>query len=190
MTATFSCHAFHVVAKISSMQLFCRNWGVQPVLVISTVAIHLQVNVNHACIKRADLCHNLVPHIVCVGSEERAKRVSDARSQRSDKYRQDREKQQVMLQLHQQQVRAEAETAALAAAQGHQAVSERRPSPVSDVAEERNLVVVIKADVQVSLLLLAAMASPVAHTSLCCSTSSVRHTWGPHCCVVLAAIHA
>ena len=120
---------------------------------------------------------------MCVGSEERAKRVSDARSQRSDKYRQDREKQQVMLQLHQQQVRAEAETAALAAAQGHQAVSERRPSPVSDVAEERNLVVVIKADVQVSLLPLAAMASHLLHTQAFAAPPALCAIPGDHTAV-------
>ncbi len=78
--------------------------------------------------------------------------MSDARSQRADKTRQDIEKQQVTLQLQQQQLRAEAEAAA--ASEGGEEGAERKHLQASAVPEERNLVVIIKADVQVSLLLM------------------------------------
>lgn len=84
-------------------------------------------------------------------SEERVKRVSDARSQRLDTFRQGREKQQVLLQLHQQQVKAEAEAeaAATAAAASGDPDAERRRPRIEAEEEERNLVLIIKADVQV-----------------------------------------
>ena len=92
----------------------------------------------------------------CVGcSEDRVKRVSDARSQRLDEFRQGREKQEVLLQLHNQQVKAEAEAeaqAAAAAASGGAAGgddSEEKRAPRVQAEEDRNLVVIIKADVQV-----------------------------------------
>lgn len=89
-------------------------------------------------------------------SEERVKRVSDARSQRLDAFRQGREKQEVLLQLHNQQVKAEAEAeaqAAAAAAAGSGAAdagddTEDKRAPRVQPEEDRNLVVIIKADVQ------------------------------------------
>lgn len=88
-------------------------------------------------------------------SEERVKRVSDARSQRLDAFRQGRERQEVLLQLHNQQVKAEAEAEAQAAAaaaagsgEGAGEDTEERRAPRVQEEEDRNLVVIIKADVQ------------------------------------------
>ncbi len=75
--------------------------------------------------------------------------MSDARNERADKWRQEREKQVVMQQLQQQQERANAEAAA--AADGNEGAAERQPSSLDALPEERNLVVIIKADVQVQL---------------------------------------
>lgn len=84
------------------------------------------------------------------------KRVSDARSQRLDAFRQGRERQEVLLQLHNQQVKAEAEAEAQAAAaaaagsgEGAGEDTEERRAPRVQEEEDRNLVVIIKADVQV-----------------------------------------
>ena len=83
-------------------------------------------------------------------SEERVKRVSDARSQRLDEFRQGREKQQVLLQLHNEQVKAEAEAeASAAAAAGGGGEAEEKKAPRVQAEEDRNLVLIIKADVQV-----------------------------------------
>ncbi len=76
--------------------------------------------------------------------------MSDARNERADKWRQEREKQVVMQQLQQQQDRADAEAAA--AADGNEAAADQRPSSLDALPEERNLVIIIKADVQVRLL--------------------------------------
>ena len=80
--------------------------------------------------------------------------MSDARSERADQWRQERERQQVMVQLQQQQERAaaEAEAAAAAAAEGNEGLADRRTSSLAAAPEERNLVIIIKADVQVKLL--------------------------------------
>lgn len=75
--------------------------------------------------------------------------MSDARHERADKWRQEREKQVVMHQLQQQQERADAEAAA--AADGNEEAADRQPSSLDALPEERNLVVIIKADVQVQL---------------------------------------
>jgi len=75
--------------------------------------------------------------------------VSDARNERADKWRQEREKQVVMQQLQQQQERADAEAAA--AADDNVEAADRQPSSLDARPEERNLVVIIKADVQVQL---------------------------------------
>ncbi|KAL0051198.1 hypothetical protein WJX82_003661 [Trebouxia sp. C0006] len=88
-------------------------------------------------------------HLQVLPTEERAKRVSDARNERADKWRQEREKQVVMQQLQQQQERANAEAAA--AADGNEGAAERQPSSLHALPEERNLVVIIKADVQGSV---------------------------------------
>lgn len=88
--------------------------------------------------------------------------MSDARSQRLDAFRQGREKQEVLLQLHNQQVKAEAEAeaqAAAAAAAGSGAAdagddTEDKRAPRVQPEEDRNLVVIIKADVQVHATLL------------------------------------
>ena len=91
--------------------------------------------------------------VVC--SEERVKRVSDARSLRLDGIRQGREKQQVMLQRHNDQLKAEEEAeaaeaaAAAAAAAGGGGDAEEKKAPRVKEEEDRNLVVIIKADVQV-----------------------------------------
>lgn len=84
------------------------------------------------------------------------KRVSDARSLRLDEFRQGREKQQVMLQRHNDQLKAEeeaeaAEAAAAAAAGsgGGSGDAEEKKAPRLKAEEDRNLVVIIKADVQV-----------------------------------------
>ena len=81
-------------------------------------------------------------HIHAICSEERVKRVSDARSQRLDEFRQGQQKQQVLLQQHQQQLKAEAE----AAGDTH---TQRQAARLQAEEEERNLVIIIKADVQV-----------------------------------------
>ncbi len=93
--------------------------------------------------------------------------MSDARNERADKWRQEREKQVVMQQLHQQQERADAEAAA--AGDGNEEAADRQPSSLDAVPEERNLVLIIKADVQVQLaaccfdsLLLEGQASTLA----------------------------
>ena len=79
--------------------------------------------------------------------------MSDARSERADQWRQERERQQVMVQLQQQQERAAAEAeAAAAAAEGNEGLADRRPSSLAAAPEERNLVIIIKADVQVKML--------------------------------------
>ncbi|DBA91352.1 TPA: hypothetical protein ACH3X2_003998 [Trebouxia sp. C0005] len=88
-------------------------------------------------------------HLQVLPTEERAKRVSDARHERADKWRQEREKQVVMHQLQQQQERADAEAAA--AADGNEEAADRQPSSLDALPEERNLVVIIKADVQGSV---------------------------------------
>lgn len=85
-------------------------------------------------------------------SEERVKRVSDARSQRLDEFRQGREKQEVLLQLHNEQAKAEAEAEAAAAAAavrggGDDDTEEKKAGRVQ-AEEDHNLVVIIKADVQ------------------------------------------
>ena len=78
--------------------------------------------------------------------------MSDARSERADQWRQERERQQVMVQLQQQQERAAAEAeAAAAAAEGNEGLADRRTSSLAAAPEERNLVIIIKADVQVTL---------------------------------------
>ena len=74
--------------------------------------------------------------------------MSDARSQRADRYRQDKEKHAVMLQLQQQQLRAEEEAAAAAAAEGQEEGAEGRPA-APDSTEDHTLTLIIKADVQV-----------------------------------------
>ena len=102
--------------------------------------------------------------IVC--SEERAKRVSDARNERADKWRQEREKQVVMQQLQQQQERADAEAAA--AADDNEEAADRQPSSLDALPEERNLVVIIKADVQVQL-----------HAALTACCLKVNHQLSP-----------
>lgn len=81
------------------------------------------------------------------------KRVSDARSQRLDEFRQGREKQEVLLQLHNEQAKAEAEAEAAAAAAavrggGDDDTEEKKAGRVQ-AEEDHNLVVIIKADVQV-----------------------------------------
>lgn len=88
-------------------------------------------------------------HLQVLPTEERAKRVSDARNERADKWRQEREKQVVMQQLQQQQERADA-VAAAAADDGEEA-ADRQPFSLDALPEERNLVVIIKADVQGSV---------------------------------------
>ena len=75
--------------------------------------------------------------------------MSDARSQRADKFRQDKEKHAVMLQLQQQQLRAEEEAAAAAAGESQVEQAEGRPA-APDAAEDHSLALIIKADVQVS----------------------------------------
>ncbi len=75
--------------------------------------------------------------------------MSDARNERADKWRQEREKQVVMQQLQQQQERVDAEAAA--AADDNVEAADRQPSSLDALPEERNLVVIIKADVQVQL---------------------------------------
>lgn len=93
------------------------------------------------------------------------KRVSDARSQRLDEFRQGREKQQVLLQLHNEQLKADAEaeaSAAAAAAGGDDA--EEKKTPRVKAEEDRNLVIIIKADVQVCLNLLVVLSE---HLSTC-----------------------
>ena len=86
-------------------------------------------------------------HLHC--SEERAKRVSDARSQRADRYRQDKEKHAVMLQLQQQQLREEEAAAAAAAAEGQEEGAKGRPAALHSM-DDHNLTLIIKADVQVA----------------------------------------
>lgn len=57
-----------------------------------------------------------------------------------------------MVQLQQQQERAAAEAeAAAAAAEGNEGLADRRTSSLAAAPEERNLVIIIKADVQVTL---------------------------------------
>ena len=117
------------------------------------------------------------------------KRVSDARSQRLDEFRQGREKQEVLLQLHNQQVKAEAEAeaqAAAAAASGGAAGvddSEEKRAPRVQAEEDRNLVVIIKADVQVCVLL---------DTDCCCAFHAALYPWNlvqPHSLYVASAVH-
>lgn len=88
-------------------------------------------------------------HLQVLPTEERAKRVSDARNERADKWRQEREKQVVMQQLQQQQERADA--VAAAAADDSEEAADRQPFSLDALPEERNLVVIIKADVQGSV---------------------------------------
>ena len=92
--------------------------------------------------------------------------MSDARNERADKWRQEREKQVVMQQLQQQQERADA--VAAAAADDSEEAADRQPFSLDALPEERNLVVIIKADVQVQTpccidtLLLEAQLSTLA----------------------------
>lgn len=93
------------------------------------------------------------------------KRVSDARSLRLDEFRQGREKQQVMLQRHNDQLKAEedAEAAEAAAAAGAGGDAEEKKLPRVKAEEDRNLVVIIKADVQVC----PSLHAPLAAFSAC-----------------------
>ena len=106
------------------------------------------------------------------------KRVSDARSQRVDDFRQGREKQQVLLQLHNEQLKADAEAEALAAAAaaGGGDTEEKR-APRAKAEEERNLVIIIKADVQVGphglLLCCRLVCLFEAHSSPVCPCNSL-----------------
>lgn len=92
------------------------------------------------------------------------KRVSSARSQRLDEFRQGREKQQVLLQLHNEQVKADVEAEALeAAAAAGGGDAEEKKAPRVKAEEDRNLVIIIKADVQVCLFLLVRMSTCSMH---------------------------
>lgn len=95
------------------------------------------------------------------------KRVSDARSLRLDGIRQGREKQQVMLQRHNDQLKAEEEAeaaeAAAAAGGGSGGDAEEKKAPRVKAEEDRNLVVIIKADVQVC----PSLRAPLAALSAC-----------------------
>lgn len=115
-----------------------------------------------------------------VRSEERVKRVSNARSQRVDEFRQGREKQHVLLQLHKEQLQADAEAEASAAAAAEGGDAEEKKAPRVKAEEDRNLMVIIKADVQVCIhlpvLLSAYLSACFMHTgaryvSLCAQAS-------------------
>ena len=121
-------------------------------------------------------CVTLAGAMCC--SEERAKRVSDARSQRADKFRQDKERHTVMLQLQQQQQRAEEAAAAAAAAEGNEDQGDRR-RPTSESAEQPSLTLIIKADVQVQArpCLYSVPSSPILctlpHSANCSAAACV-----------------
>lgn len=124
------------------------------------------------------------------------KRVSNARSQRVDEFRQGREKQHVLLQLHKEQLQADAEAEASAAAAAEGGDAEKK-APRVKAEEDRNLMVIIKADVQVCIhvpvLLFAYLSACFMHTgarhvSLCAQASagadcrSIRAIWLLTCC--------